>query len=483
MPPKNVPPPAFIYKKVADEMAQWIIGGSWKFGDKIPSVRKVVDLFGISLSTAVKVYSELESRSYIEAKPQTGYFVCYSPKALPALPHPSKPRSRGGDQDLSDIIDSVYSSPQKKDTIKLSLGVPSDELLPVPKLNKALVTAMRNLDGGGSAYDSVEGNSRLRSLIARRSFLWGGQLSERDILITSGCIDAISYSLMAVTRPGDTLAVESPAYFGILQLAKSLGLRVLELPTDPDTGIDMDALKKNVSAKKIDACLFVPSHNNPLGSCMPDAEKQRLVRLLENYQVPLIEDDLYGDLHFDKQRPRACKSFDSSGIVLWCGSVSKTLAPGYRVGWIAPGRYFEKVRQLKLFHAMSSTAITQEAIACFLETNRYDRHLQKMRDTLRNNANRFIKTIGEHFPEGTRVTRPKGGLVLWIELPGDLNTMSLYDSALKQKISIAPGRMFTLQDQFNNCLRLNYALPWNEKTENALKTLGKLAGKSSMAGG
>jgi DNA-binding transcriptional MocR family regulator len=476
---KNPPAAVFLYKKLADEMAGYIVKGSWKYGDRIPSIRKVVDLFGISLSTAVKVYGELEAKSYIEAKPQSGYFVCYSPRLLPSLPHPSKPTSIGGENELSHIIESVFSSPQKKDTIKLSLGVPSDELLPVAKLNKALIAATRNLEGGGSAYDAVEGNSRLRSLIARRSFLWGGQLSEDDMIITSGCINAISYSLMAITEPGDTIAVESPAYFGILQLARSLRLQVIELPTDPTTGIDLAALKGFLSSKtpskKIKACLFVPSFNNPLGTCMPDEKKRDLVRLLEHYQVPLIEDDLYGDLHFDQTRPKACKSFDKSGMVLWCGSVSKTLAPGYRVGWIAPGKYYEKIKQIKLFHAMSSTAITQEAIAHFLETNSYDRHLQKMRDLLHTNSNRFIKTIAEHFPEGTRVSRPKGGLVLWIELPGHIDTMNLYKAALKEKISIAPGRMFTLQQQFNNCLRLNYALPWNEKTEGALKILGKLA--------
>jgi DNA-binding transcriptional MocR family regulator len=466
--------PDYLYQRVADEIAQYIFKGSWKFGDRIPSVRKVVDMFNVSLATAVKSYYELEAKSLIEARPQSGYYVCYSPNAFPPLPNPSQPKEEGRSIGLNEIIDNVFASPQKKDTIKLSLGVPSEELLPIAKLNKSLVAAMRSLDGSGSAYDSIEGNPALRSQIAKRSYLWGGQLVEKDLLITSGCINAISYALMALTKPGDTIAVESPTYFGILQLAKNIGLKVIELPTDPLLGIDQDKLPRLLRTKKIKACVFVPNFSNPLGSCMPDAEKRKLVRLLDQFNVPLIEDDLYGDLHFEKQRPRTCKSFDKNGIVIWCGSISKTVAPGYRIGWIAPGKYYEKIRQIKLYHAMSGTAITQQAIAHFLETNSYDRHLQKMRNLLHTNSLRFIHAISEYFPEGTRVTRPKGGLVLWVECPKKVNSIALYHAAIKEKISIAPGRMFTLQNQFNHCIRLNYAQGWSEKIERAIKILGSL---------
>jgi DNA-binding transcriptional MocR family regulator len=337
-----------------------------------------------------------------------------------------------------------------------------------------LMAATRSMAGSGTSYDTVEGNGRLRSLIAKRSFQWGGQLAEDDIIITSGCINAIAYSLMATTRPGDTIAIESPAYFGLLQLAKSLGLNIIELPSDPVTGLDLDALKKLIVAGKINTCLFVPNFNNPLGSCMPDKSKAALVSLLESYEVPLIEDDLYGDLYFDR-RPRTCKSFDKSGNVLWCSSVSKTLAPGYRVGWVAPGRYSEVVKRMKLFHVMANPSITQEAVALFWEANRYDKHLQKMRQVLQANSSKFVKTINESFPQGTKLTNPSGGLVLWVELPPTINAVELYERALAEKISIAPGRIFTLKDQYNNCIRLNYALKWDKKVEDALKTIGTLA--------
>ncbi|WP_448636596.1 aminotransferase-like domain-containing protein [Pedobacter panaciterrae] len=279
---------------------------------------------------------------------------------------------------------------------------------------------------------------------------------------------------MALSKPGDTIAMESPCYSGILQLARSLGLKVIELPTHPITGIEIDALKKVVS--KINLCLLVPNFNTPLGSCMPDEHKKEVVALLAKHGVPLIEDDIYGDLYFGAQRPKCCKSFDTGGTVLWCSSISKTLAPGYRVGWIAPGKYKEQILKLKLVHAISSTTITQEAVANFLKTGRYENHLRKLRQTLQYNYQQYIDTIAEYFPEGTKTSRPQGGLALWVEFSKEINTTILFERALKQNISISPGRMFTLQNQFENCMRLSLGLPWSETLKQKLKLLGRLAG-------
>ena len=287
-------------------------------------------------------------------------------------------------------------------------------------------------------------------------------------------MNAISYCMMTLAKAGDTIAVESPCFFGILQLAHSLGLKVLELPTHPKTGIEIDALKKAITGNKISLVLLVSNFSNPLGSCMPEEHKKEVVKLLEHHNIPLIEDDLYGDIYFGDSRPTCCKSFDESGNVLYCGSVSKTLAPGYRVGWVVPGKYKEQVMKLKLFHTLSSSTISNEIIANFLETGRYESHLRKLRQKLHTTYLQYVRVIGDYFPEETRISRPQGGLALWIELPKQVNTFDLYNTALKYKISIAPGMMFTLQKQFNNCMRLSYGLPWNEKLENSLKQLGKL---------
>ena len=267
--------------------------------------------------------------------------------------------------------------------------------------------------------------------------------------------------------------MESPCYPGSLQLATSLGLKVLEMPTHPTTGMEMEALKKAIP--KIDICLLVPNFNTPLGSCMPENHKKEVVELLASHDIPLIEDDIYGDLYFGSQRPKCCKAYDKEGNVLWCGSVSKTLAPGYRVGWVAPGRYKEQILKLKLVHAISSSAINPEAVANFLASGRYENHVRKLRQTLQSNYQHYLRTIVEYFPAGTKISRPQGGLALWIELDKKVNTTILFDSALKQGISIAPGRMFTLQNQFHNCMRLCIGLPWSEQLQHKLQQVGRLA--------
>jgi DNA-binding transcriptional MocR family regulator len=466
---------SLLYQRIAGTLEQQIHKGVLQPGDKLPSLRSVCLEYGVSMTTALQAYLELEKKALIESKPQSGYYVSYLFRHFPPIPARSQPHGNGNHTDPEDIISKVYRNISVRKTSPLSLSVPADELLPIAKLNKAMVQAMRELPGSGTSYEEVQGNLALRRQIARWAYSWEGKLDADDIVTTSGCKQAVSLCLMALTKTGDTIAVESPVYFGILQLAKSMGLKVIELPTHAQTGVDPDDLKKALKKNKIKACLLVSNFNNPLGSCMPDENKKATVQLLEQLGVPLIEDDIYGDVFFGKSRPRSCKTYDESGNVLWCGSVSKTLAPGYRVGWVAPGRFKEEINKLKLYHAVCSVPLTQQAVAIFLEQGRYEHHLRKMRQTLHANCLRFIKAIGDHFPEGTKVSRPQGGFVLWLELNKKIDAADLYDAAIKHNISIAPGRIFTLRNQFHNCMRLSYGFLWNEKTERMVKQLGVLA--------
>jgi DNA-binding transcriptional MocR family regulator len=430
---------------------------------------------GVSMSTAQFAYYELEAKSLIEPRPQSGFYVSNSFRKKLAMPGASRPESKPVIKTVSDIIENSFDTAAENDFIVFSRGVPAVQLLPVARLNKTVLQAVRSLPGGGTAYEPLQGNEKLRSQIAKWSFNWKGGLSAKDILTTAGCLSAISYCLMAITKRGDTIAVESPCFFGILQLAQSLGLKILELPTSPLSGVDMDSLKKTVQKTKLAVCIFVSNFNNPFGSLMPEEHKKEAVRLLGKYNIPLIEDDIFGDLYFGDKRPTCCKSYDEAGMVLWCSSVSKTLAPAYRVGFTAAGKFKNEVMKIKLFHSLSSTPITHEAIGSFLETGRYEAHLRKLRKTLYTNYLQFVRVIGECFPDGTKISRPQGGLSLWVELPGTIDTIELYNSAVSRKISFSPGTMFTLQKQFSNCLRLTYGLEWNEKTENGLRVLARLA--------
>jgi DNA-binding transcriptional MocR family regulator len=449
-----------------------------KIGDKLPSVRTMKKTYGVSISTIMQAYYHLESKGLVEARPQSGYYVRFSPKNFPAQPTKSNPDYKPGSNSAEEIIDEVYQNISNSERIVFSLGIPSLQLMPVPKLNKTMTEAMRRMSFGGIGYENVQGNFRLRKQIAKWSITWEGRLTPDDIITTTGCMDALSLSLAAITEKGDTVAVESPCFFSILQLAESMSLKVVELPTDPTLGIDIDALRKNITNKKIKAIILMSNFSNPLGCCILDNNKKEIVQLIQNHNIPLIEDDIYGDIFFTKSRPKTCKSFDDSGLVLLCSSFSKTLAPGYRVGWVAPGKYIEKIRRLKLYREVSSATLQQEAVAMFLENGRYEHHLRKLRNILHISSMQYIRTISGFFPKGTRISHPQGGLFLWVELDKKADTFNIYKKAIKDNISISPGRMFTLKDQFHNCMRLCYGLPWNERIEEALIRVGKFANEA-----
>lgn len=464
-----------LYLQIADTIEHQIRSEVLKVGDKLPSLRTICMKQGVSLNTAQQSYLELEKKGLIESRPQSGYYVAFTHKRILPAPTSSSPSAVHGIEDIEKIISTVNANRWKAKSVSFSSGTPAMELLPIAKLNKAMLQAIRYLPDSGVNYDHA-GNDTLKNQIAKRSLTWGGKLREQDIVTTAGSMNAIGICMMSLVSAGDTIAVESPVYYGILQLAKSLGLKVIELPTHAATGIELEALKKTIKTKKIKLCVLVSNFSNPLGSCMPDEHKKEVVALMEKYNTPLIEDDIYGDLYFGNQRPKTCKTYDGSGIVLLCNSFSKTLAPGYRVGWIAPGKFKDKVERTKYYHSVATNSLAQQAIAHFLENERYDNHLHKLRQALKMNQLQYLRSISEYFPADTKVSHPEGGFILWVELNKKINALELYDQAIQHNISIGPGAMYTLQKQFQNCFRLSYGLLWDEKVEKGLKLLGKLSG-------
>lgn len=465
------------YQKIAQAIASQIKKGVWKTGEKLPSLRTISAENGVSLNTAIQAYYELEKGGFVISRPKSGYIVNYKPLRLSA-PATTQPSIKSEGKEVVDLITEVYNSleTQNSSVTRFSLGIPEDVLLPIAKLNKELVRAMRSLPGNGTRYEDPQGNLRLRKDIARFTYNWNGNLTEEDIVTTTGATNAVSLALSVITQRGDTIAVESPIYFGILQLANNLGLKVLELPTNSVTGIEPDALRKVLP--QIKACLLMSNFSNPMGSCMPDEHKSEVVKMLAEYNIPLIEDDMYGDLYFGNSRPKPCKAFDEEGLVLWCGSMSKTLAPGYRVGWISPGRFKDAIIRQKYIHLISTPPIPQEAIANFMENDKYENHLRKLRQELYTNSLHFTQAIMNYFPEETKVISPQGGYMLWVELDKKIDTTELYYRSMKQGISIAPGRMFTLQEQYNNCMRLSYGQRWNPLIEERLQLLGSIIKES-----
>ena len=466
--------PDHKYIDVAERIETLIANGVLKVGDKLLSVRALSKEQGISLSTAFQSYYHLESKGLIEARPQSGYYVKYSPQHILDIPNCCEPLDDAVPVSVDEMISSVYHDLNNDKLIHFSLGVPSITLLPTAKLNKAVTQAIRDSKTSCMGYEHIQGNLELRRQIARQAFNWGGTPKENDIVVTAGCVEALALCIKAVTKPGDTVAIESPTYFAVFQVMESHGLKVVEIPNNPATGVDLDYLELAIPRFNIKACLFVCNFNNPMGSCMPDENKKRLVDMLAKKDIPLIEDDIYGEMYFGKTRPKTCKSFDKKGLVLHCSSFSKSLAPGYRIGWIIPGKFKDEVIRLKRMHTVATNTLAQAAIALFLSNGRYELHLRHLRKALHTQSMKYVQAICEHFPEDTRITRPQGGFVLWVELNKKIDTYKLHKKALKLNVGIAPGQIFSSQSRFENCFRISYGEPWSNRIEEGIKILGKL---------
>ncbi|MDR6526570.1 DNA-binding transcriptional MocR family regulator [Chryseobacterium rhizosphaerae] len=461
-----------LYLKIANAVTEQIKTETLQFGDRLPSLRSAQKLHNVSLNTVKQAYMELESRSLVESRPKYGYYVSQTSQRKLALPSVAKIKVSQGQKTPEDLIGKVFGTIAGTDVTQFALGIPGKILLPVAKMKKCMINVMKKSSDSGTNYEPVQGSENLRREIAKWAMVMEGKITEDDLVITSGAMNGVYNCLMAVTQPGDSVAIESPVYFGILQAIHLLGLKAVEIPTHPITGVDLDALKKVLP--KISACCFVVNYNNPLGFQMPDENKKELVRMLTEYNVPLVEDDVYGNIYFGAGRPKPCKFYDEAGIVMWVGSVSKTLAPGYRVGWVAAGKFKDKIIRQKLVQTVSSPSLFSDVIADFLEHGRYDHHLRMFRKKLYANYLQIQKSVTQYFPDNTKISEPKGGFMLWLELDQRICTEDLYDEALSQKINFAPGRMFSQYNQYQNCMRLNYALEWTDRVESDLEKLGKM---------
>jgi DNA-binding transcriptional MocR family regulator len=468
----------YLYEQVVDRIAGLIGRGTLRPGERIPSIRRLSTQLGVSVSTVLQAYFLLEDRGFIEARPQSGFYVRLRLRELPPEPKPSNPQPSATRVGVADLVAKVLQAAGNADIFPLGAAVPSPDLLPTNQLNRFMAWVARHQGLQGVSYDFPPGNESLRRQVARRSLDWGCSLSPDDIVTTCGAMEALNLCLRAVAKPGDTIAIESPTFYGILQAIESLGMKALEIPTHPREGIDLEALGRALKKNKVKACLLVPNFNNPLGCCMSDKNKKQLVEMMNRREIPLIEDDIYGDIYFGAVRPKVAKALDKEGMVLLCSSFSKTIAPGYRVGWTAPGRFKLQVEHLKSMNTIATATLPQMAVARFLESGGYDRYLRKLRKALASQVQRVTLAISQHFPEGTRVTRPAGGFVLWVELPKTIDSLELYRKALQEKISIIPGPVFSAKQKYQNFIRLSCGQPWSERFGQALIAVGRLAGKA-----
>ena len=464
-----------LYAALAGSLLRLIEQDTLRPGHRVPSVRCMSVQRGVSISTVLQAYTLLENRGYLEARPQSGYYVRPRPLLRVPVPRTARPMARPAYVGLSDLTAQMRERALDADYVPFATACPHHSLFPTKKLARLLGSVSRSDPSIIGRYAMNWAYEPLSREIARRYLLAGTPLQHHELVITVGCTEAVNLCLRAVTQPGDIVALETPAYFGFLEIIQSLNLKALEIPTDPREGIRLDALRTALDQNDIKAVLVMPSFQNPLGSCMPDAKKERLYHLLADHGVPAIEDDIYGDLQFFDRRPKPLKAWDTEGLVMLCSSFGKTLAPGFRIGWAAPGRQFERVRHLKFTNTIGTPALLQKVLADFLRDGGYDHHLRSIRRAYRNLVDLFSQAILRHFPEGTRFSRPQGSMILWIELPAGVDSLKLHADALKHRINTAPGPLFSVKDRYRNCLRMNCGIPWTTEIDAALQTLGGLA--------
>jgi DNA-binding transcriptional MocR family regulator len=464
-----------LYENLVHEFSTLIGEGRIRPGDRLPSVRRLAQQRKLSISTVVQALRTLESHGVVEARPQSGYYVrgrgarSFETMAITAALRPV-------DVGLSSKLLGIVRANEMPGMVPIGSALPAHELLLAPRLSRLYASIARKhpkLLAVGSCSELSD--APFVKAIVRRSLEWGYPIAPEELIATNSCTEAIMLCLRAVTRPGDTVAVESPTYFVMLQPLESLGLKALEIPTHPKTGVSLEALELATRAGQIAACLFIPNGANPLGCVIPDATKQAIADLLAQRKVPLIEDDIYGDICFTSDRPRPIHAFDKSGNVMLCSSFSKTVSPALRLGFVAGGRYTDEIVLQKTLMSGKTNSLTQQVIAELLETRGFDVHLRTLRRRFGDQVARTRDAIARYFPAETRVTDPLGGFVLWLELRPDIDAMALHRKAVAAGVAFVPGEMFSASGQYRNFIRLSCGHPWNEQIDGALRKLGELA--------
>ena len=463
-----------LYEQLADSLADRIDQGYYQTGDKLPSIRQVSQDHHVSISTVQEAYHLLEERRLAEVRPKSGYYVLGA-QASPKLPSISRPSQKPLAVCQWELVLQLLHSHENEGETALGKGTPDVTAKSLKPLSRIMANMARRTDIASFTYGDLQGSAQLRHQIARLMVDSGCRLHPDDIVITTGCQEALACSMRSVANSGDIVAIESPSFYGSMQALQAMGLKALEIPTHPETGISVEALELALEQWPIKVVQLTPVCNNPLGYTMPAANMEKIIELANHYDLAIIEDDIYGDLAYGYPRPRTLKSFDTEGRVLFCSSFSKTIAPAFRTGWCAPGRYLQQVKHMKYVSTACSSVLQPQAIAEFIAEGHYERHVRKMRSQYLQGRDCMISWVSRFFPEGTKMSYPQGSFLLWVELPKAIDTVELNKKLLAHKISIAPGVLFTASKKYRHCLRLNYSQEPNENIRQAVQTIGDIA--------
>ena len=473
--PVRAEPRTTLYARLADELKQQILQGVFKAGQKLPSVRALSQTKKTSISTVQEAYRHLEDGKWIVVRSQSGAYVA---RSLPEMVHTDFDEHSVIIRHLSDT-GPASTLAYREDLIPFGAAIPDDTFFPCQRLAQGIANLLRKKPRLIGKYNFAPGSLELRQQIARRVVGWGAAVDPRRVVITNGAVEALTLCLRAVTKPGDIVAVESPAFYGFLQTLQSLGLQALPIVSDPGGGIDVKALDAAARSMKLAAIVLSTTVSNPTGQSMSLDHKRRLVEVAALHQIPVIEDATFADLHFQGDC-QAAQGFDTTGLVMLCASLTKTVAPGMRIGWVDGGRFSEQISYLKRISSIGQSEVMELAIAEYLSNGGMESHLRRIRKAMQSRVYRMAEGIDRLFPEGTSFSLPSGGFLLWVELPGQVDSLKLQEKATGFGIGVAPGALFSPRAEYRNFIRVNCAIADTTKAWEGLATLATLVAEQAM---
>nr|CRH06469.1 putative transcriptional regulator, GntR family/aminotransferase, classes I and II family protein [Candidatus Magnetococcus massalia] len=464
------------YLQLADQIQQGIYSGTYKPGEKLPSIRVLQRRLNKSVTTITSAFAELERRGLVESRPRSGYFTC----APVSVDHPEP---EVFDPEPCRILQgamtrAVEAASLTEALVPLGGAILDEKLLPLESIRRAVRQVAREQMGEGLSYGPAAGARQMRRMLAQQPWGFLEPPGMDTFIMTNGGMEAISLCLRAITRPGDAVVVESPTFYGFLQSIEQLGLYAVEVPMDPERGMDPADLERALEDRRVKAVVSIPTFQNPTGATIPEENRRAIVELITRRQVPFIEDNIYGDLHYGGQRHTPLKALDREGWVLYCSSFSKVMGPGLRVGFCMPGpRFFDQILALKMGTSLTSSQLTQLTVANLLTGGCYSRQVGRLRRDLASNMQRLRHAVEAQFPAGTRMTRPQGGFTLWVELPEGADGVALYEEALEAGIAIVPGSVCSASGRYRNCIRLSAGALWSARIADAIEQLGRMVAK------
>ncbi len=463
-----------LYEVISKEIKQLIESSAYIYGEKLPSIRRLSLEKNVSVATIQKALELLEGENIVRAVPRSGYFITKPAEPTKIIENyqiPLLPKT----VEIQERASNVFQQCESKDVLDLGTGYPSSEYFPTETLKRLYKKMLNNDFEKTLAIHFTPQDSSLRRILADHLNKMACNVSSESMIITNGCFEALTFCLRAVAYPGDCIAVESPGFVGLFELIESLGLKAIEIPCTDSEGMSLEALELCLQQWQVSAVLVTPTHSNPTGSVMPEKNRQKLVQRLAEESIPLIEDDVFSDFSFSGSKLKPCKAFDKKGLVLYCSSSSKTIAPGLRVGWIATGAFYKEIAYFKRFTNVNVSSISQRVVAEFLNSGAYNRHVLKLAQVFNYRVNEIRSAVHKFFPKNTMITKPKGGYFLWIELPNEIDSIAFFNYAIENGVGFAPGEIFSNSGKYNNFIRINCAHSSNYDVSTTYRLLGKIA--------